>query len=78
MMTNCDPQGRIFISYAHTNIGFCFLLTTVFIYLSSNKLQEVSEYGKMQFHMMTLLDVLNKIAWVKIRFSIPGLNLRYP
>ena len=30
-----------------------------------NKLSKVPEYAKMQFHMMTLLDVLGKIAWVR-------------
>ena len=30
-----------------------------------NKLPEVPEYTKMQFHMMTLLDVLGKIAWIR-------------
>ena len=33
MMTNGDPKGQIFLSYPHTNNGFFFLLTTVFIYL---------------------------------------------
>ena len=28
VMTNGDPEGRIFISYPHTNNGFFFLLTT--------------------------------------------------
>ena len=32
-MTNGDPEGQIFLSYPHTNNGFFFLLTTVFIYL---------------------------------------------
>ena len=75
MMTKGDPEGRIFLSYPHTNNGFFFLLTTGFIYvylfiyhLFSNKLTVVPEYAKMQFHRMTLLDVLGKIAWV----SIPG------
>ena len=31
VMTNGDPEGRIFLSYPHTNNGFFFLLTTVFI-----------------------------------------------
>ena len=66
MMTNGDPEGRIFPSYPHTNIGFVFLLTTVFfIYLFLNKLPEVLEYVKMQFHMMTVLDVMGKLAWVR-------------
>ena len=33
VMTNGDPEGRIFLSYPQTNNGFYFLLTTVFIYL---------------------------------------------
>ena len=33
VMTNGDPEGWIFLSYPHTNNGFLFLLTTVFIYL---------------------------------------------
>ena len=33
VMTNGDPQGRIFLSYPHTNNWFFFLLTTVFFYL---------------------------------------------
>ena len=53
MMTNCDPEGRIFLSYLHTNNGFFLLLTTVFII--ENKLPEVPEYVKIQFHMMTSL-----------------------
>ena len=66
MMTNGDPEGRIFLSYPHTNNGFFFLLPTVFIYLSiHNTLPEVPEYAKMQFHMMSLLDVLGMIAWVR-------------
>ena len=30
MMTNGDPEGRIFLSYSHTNNELFFLLTTVF------------------------------------------------
>ena len=33
VMTNGDPVGLIFLSYPHTNNGFFFLLTTVFIHL---------------------------------------------
>ena len=33
VMTNDDREGHIFLSYPHTNNGFFFLLTTVFIYL---------------------------------------------
>ena len=66
MMTKGDPEGRIFLSYHHKNNGFFFLLTAVSIYLSiKNKLTEVPEYAKMQFHRMTLLGVLGKITWVR-------------
>ena len=51
VMTNGDPEGRIFLSYPHTNNGFFFLLTTVFLF--KNKLPEVPEYAKIQFHTMT-------------------------
>ena len=61
MMTNGDPEGRIFLSYPHTNNGFLFLLTTVFTYFKKS----FPEYAKMQFHRMMLLDVLGKIAWVR-------------
>ena len=33
VMTNCDPEGQIFLSYPHTNIGFFFLLTSTVLYL---------------------------------------------
>ena len=63
MMTNGDPEGRIFLSYPHTNNGFFFLLTTVFVVFFfcfvlgffSNKLPEVPEYAKKQFQMMKSL-----------------------
>ena len=71
MMTNCDPKGRIFLSYPLPNNGFFFLLTTIFIYLFIlNKLPEVPQYAKMQFHMMTLLDVLDKIACKFVTFPL--------
>ena len=53
VMTKGDPKGRIFLSYPHRNIGLFFLLTTVLLF--KNKLPEVPEYAKMQFHMMTSL-----------------------
>ena len=43
MMTNGDPEARIFLSYPHTNNGLFFLLTTVFLF--KNKLPEVPEYA---------------------------------
>ena len=53
MMTNGDPEGRIFLSYPHTNNGFliCSCLS-LFFFLFKNKLPEVPEYAKIQFHMM--------------------------
>ena len=65
VMTNGDPEGQIFLSAPHTYNGLFFLLTTVFIYLFYYKLPNVHEYAKMQFHMMTLLDVLGIITWVR-------------
>ena len=35
VMTNGDPEGRIFLTYPYTNNGFYFLLTTVFIYFKT-------------------------------------------
>ena len=55
VMTNKDAEGQIFLSYTHMNIGFNFLLTTVSLF--KNKLPEVPEYAKIQFHMMTSLNV---------------------
>ena len=51
VMPNGDPKRWIFQYYPHTKNGFFFLLTAVFL----NKLPEVLEYAKMQFHMMTSL-----------------------
>ena len=69
VMTNDDPEGRIFLSYPHTNNGYflahhCFYL---FIYFKlSFKLQAFPEYAKIQFHMMTLDDVLGKIFYPRV------------
>ena len=60
MMTPGDTQGQIFLSYPHTDNGFFFLLTTVFLF--ENKLPEVSEYAKMQFHMMESLKHNNDVT----------------
>ena len=35
-------------------------------------LPEDPEYAKVQFHMMTLLDVVDKIAWVRYDFLSQG------
>ena len=40
-LTYGDIEGPIFLSYPHTNNGFFFLLTTVFIYSFKKKLSEV-------------------------------------
>ena len=65
VMTKGDLEGGFFLSFPHTNNGFFFLLTTVFYLFNLSKLPEVPEYAKMQFRMMTLLDVLGKIALVR-------------
>ena len=67
MMTNGDPEGGFFYSTL-TRImdSFSCSLLFLFIYLFKNKLPEDPEYAKMHFHMMALLDVLSKIAWVRL------------
>ena len=79
---NSDPQGRIFYPtltqimnyfFAH----YCFylfidLLINLFIYLFENKVPEVPENAKMQFHMMTLFVVLGKITLVRYDFLPQG------
>ena len=61
MMTNGDPEGQIFLSYPHMFYGSFFLLTTAF-FKFENKLPDVPEYAKMQFHMMTSLKHNNDIT----------------
>ena len=85
MMTNGDPQGRIFLSYPELMqngdprdgfsfstliriMDFFFLLTTVSVIYFKIILPEVPENLKMRF-LMTLLDVLGKITWVKTQVS---------
>ena len=60
VMTNGDPEGRIFLSYPHTNNGFFFLAHHFFLF--QNKLPEVPEYAKMQFHIMTSLKHNNDVT----------------
>ena len=62
MITNGDPKGQIFLSYPLTNNAFFFLLTTV-----ENKLPEVPEYAKMQFHVKLHLSVFRD---VKLHLSV--------
>ena len=72
MMTNGDPEGLIFLSHPHTfSCSPLFLFIYLSIYWLQNKLPEVSEHAKMQFHTMTLLDVLGKII-----FSISDILIR--
>ena len=70
-MTNGDPEGRIFYPTLTRIIDsfscsplFLFIFLIIYLFIL-NKLPEVPEYAKMQFHMLTLLDVLGKIAWVR-------------
>ena len=39
---NADSGGRIFLSYPHTNNGFFYMLTTVFIYLFTYYFKQAS------------------------------------
>ena len=76
VMPNGDPRDGFFYPTL-TQITDFFAHQCIFliICLFQNKFPEVPEYAKMQFHMMTLFDVLGKIALVligKIRFSIQG------
>ena len=56
-----------------------------FIYLFQNKLPDVPQYARIQFHIMKLLDILGKIAWisyifysrVKSQISILGVQEKY-
>ena len=73
VMTVITRDGFFYPTLTRIMDSFSCSPQVLFIYLFKNKLAEVPEYAKMQFHMMTLLDVLGKI-----RFSIPGKNLRYP
>ena len=50
VMTNCDPEGQILFLAHH-----CF-------FLFENKIPEVYEYAKMQFHMMTSLKHNNDVT----------------
>ena len=58
MMTNGDPEGWIFLFYPHRKMD-SFSCSPLF-FLFENKLPEVPEYAKMQFHMMTSLKHNNK------------------
>ena len=50
-----------------TRIMDSFSCSPLVLFINSyqNKLSEVPEYAKMQFHMITLLDALGKITWVR-------------
>ena len=64
MMTNGDPEGQIFYPTL-TGIMDSFSCSQLFLFIHLfilNKLPEVPEYAKMQFHMMMFLEVLGKIA----------------
>ena len=51
MMTNGDPQGRIFYPILAQVMNYFFLLTIDC--LLKNKLPEVPEYDEMHYYMMT-------------------------
>ena len=71
MMTNDDPEDRFFyltltrmMDYFSCSSLFLFIYLHICLFVLI-KLPEVPEYAKLQFHMMTLLDVLRRIAWVR-------------
>ena len=57
MMTNSDPEGRIFQSHSHTNNGFFFLPTIKYHILCFKKdpLLEVPEHAEMRHNKMASL-----------------------
>ena len=77
VMINGDPEGRIFLSYPHTNNGLFFLLTIDFFVYFKLSLQK--SLNTLRFHMITLLDVLGNIAWVdKIIYPRVKSQIFYP
>ena len=53
VMTNGDPEGKIFLSYPHRKNGFFFLLTTVFLYF---KIRVQKSLNTLRCNSMTSLD----------------------
>ena len=64
VMTNGDPRDRFFYPTLIRTIDF-FLAQNCFYLFILKKFQNDPEYAKTQLHLMTLLDALNKIAWVR-------------
>ena len=50
VMTNGDREGRIFLSHPHTNNGFSFLHTIIYMVFifKKKKFAEASEYAGMR------------------------------
>ena len=72
VMTIGDPEGRFFYPTLK-RIMNSFSCSPLFLFIYFlKKLLEVPGDAKMQFHMMTLLDVLGKIAWVREDFLSHG------
>ena len=56
---------RIMDSISYSPLFYLYIYSFFFFFFEK-RLPEVPECAfKMQFHMMTLLDVLGKIAWVR-------------
>ena len=53
VMTNDDPEGRIFLSRPHTNNRIFFLFISNFAFLFFYKLREVPDYDEMRHNMAT-------------------------
>ena len=56
MMTNGDPEGRIFLYHPHTNNVFFFLPTIKYRILCLKRFSKVSEYAEVRHDMMPSLD----------------------
>ena len=53
MMTNCDTEGRIFLSHPHTINIFFLLLSFKYHNFYVKKAQEVPEYAEVRHDMTT-------------------------
>ena len=51
VMSNCDPEGQIFLSHPHMNNGFFFLLTTKYLILYWKNMKKASRksFAEMQY-----------------------------
>ena len=65
MTTNGDLEGRISYTTITRIMETMSCSPLHLFFFLKNKPPEVPKYAKMQFHTMTLLDVLSKIVWIR-------------